>query len=168
MTLSSDIQAAAALYPDRRSAILPALRLAQERHGWLSPEALRDVADALDYTPAYCLSVASFYDMFHLEPVGAHVVEVCTNICCGLRGAQDVVESFENALGCPLRRDDGGRQRHLAGGGVPRRLRMADRRRRRRPLPPERERGGRGRDRRGGARWLRSSSSSSPAPTSTT
>ena len=109
MTLASEIQAAAALYPDRRSAILPALRLAQERHGWLSPEALRDVADALDYTPAYCLSVASFYDMFHLEPVGAHVVEVCTNICCGLRGAQDVVESFENALGvrCGETTEDG-------------------------------------------------------------
>jgi NADH-quinone oxidoreductase subunit E len=109
VTLASEIQAAAAQYPDRRSAILPALRLAQERHGWLSPEALRDVADALEYTPAYCLSVASFYDMFHLEPVGTHVVEVCTNICCGLRGAQDVLEAFESALGirCGETTEDG-------------------------------------------------------------
>ena len=99
MSLTTEIREVAAVYPDRRSAILPALRLAQERYGWLSPEALAEVADALDYTPAYCLSVASFYDMFHLEPVGEHVVEVCTNICCGLRGAQGVLEAFESELG---------------------------------------------------------------------
>jgi len=99
VSLTTEIREVAAVYPDRRSAILPALRLAQERYGWLSPEALAEVADALDYTPAYCLSVASFYDMFHLEPVGEHVVEVCTNICCGLRGAQGVLEAFESELG---------------------------------------------------------------------
>ena len=99
MTLRTEIQDVVALYPDRRSAVLPALRLAQERYGWLSPDALIEVGDALDYTPAYCVSIASFYDMFHLEPVGEHVVEVCTNICCGLRGAQGVLESFEAELG---------------------------------------------------------------------
>jgi NADH:ubiquinone oxidoreductase subunit E len=57
------------------------------------------VADALEYTPAYCLSVASFYDMFHLEPVGEHEVEVCTNLSCALVGAQDVVRAFESELG---------------------------------------------------------------------
>jgi len=87
-------------YPDPRSAVLPALRLAQVRHdGWLSPEALREVADVLDLTPAYCQAVASFYDMFHLEPVGRHMVEVCTNLSCALVGAQRVVEAFEAALG---------------------------------------------------------------------
>ena len=50
-------------------------------------------------TPAYCLSIASFYDMFHMEPVGRHVVEVCTNVSCALSGAQDVVEAFERELG---------------------------------------------------------------------
>ena len=84
---------------DRRSAILPALRLAQERYGWLSPEVLEEVADALDYTPAFCLSIASFYDMFHLQPVGRHLIEVCTNVCCGLKGAQGVLEAFERELG---------------------------------------------------------------------
>jgi NADH-quinone oxidoreductase subunit E len=84
----------AARYPDRRSAVLPALRLAQERHdGWLPPEAFVEVADALDLTPAYCQAVASFYDMFHLEPVGRHVVEVCTNVSCALVGAQGVLET---------------------------------------------------------------------------
>ena len=89
-----------AIYPDERSAILPALRLAQQRHGgWLPEQALREVADALDTTPAFCLSIASFYDMFHTEPVGRHVIEVCTNVSCALSGAQDVVEAFERSLG---------------------------------------------------------------------
>lgn len=88
-------------YPEARSAVLPALQLAQEEHGgWLPPEALREVADALDVTPAFCLSIASFYDMFHLEPVGRHLVEVCTNVSCALVGAQQVVEQFEAELGC--------------------------------------------------------------------
>jgi NADH:ubiquinone oxidoreductase subunit E len=95
-----EAQAVIALYPDKRSATLPVLRMAQEAHGgWLPPEALELAADALGYTPGYCLSVASFYDMFHLKPIGRHTVEVCTNICCGLRGAQGVLEAFESELG---------------------------------------------------------------------
>jgi NADH-quinone oxidoreductase subunit E len=88
------------LYPDRRSAVLPALRIAQEEHGgWLPPAALREVADALDVTPAYCLAIASFYDMLHLAPVGRHMVEVCTNLSCALVGAQAVVDAFASELG---------------------------------------------------------------------
>ena len=95
-----EIQELRALYPESLSAVLPALQLAQERNGgWLSEQAFRDVAEALDLTPAYCLSIASFYDMFRLEPVGEHVIEVCTNVSCGLKGAQQVVESFERELG---------------------------------------------------------------------
>jgi len=94
-----EVQEIAAQYPDSRSATLPALRLAQERHGgWLPPEAFREVGDALGLTPAYCMAVASFYDMFHLEPVGEHLVEVCTNISCALVGAQQVLEAFEREL----------------------------------------------------------------------
>ena len=81
-----------------RSATIPALRIAQEEYGWLPPEAIREVADALDLTPAYCHAVASFYDMFHLEPVGKRLVEVCTNLSCALVGAQRVVEAFESEL----------------------------------------------------------------------
>jgi NADH-quinone oxidoreductase subunit E len=99
--LASEIQKVAAKYPDSRSAILPALRMAQERHGWLPPEALAEVADALELTPAYCEAIASFYDMFHLAPVGRHVVEVCTNLSCALVGAQRVVEAFQDELGIP-------------------------------------------------------------------
>jgi NADH-quinone oxidoreductase subunit E len=86
-------------YPESKSAILPALRHAQEQYGWLSREAFEEVADALDLTPAYCMSVASFYDMFHLEPVGTHTIEVCTNVCCGLVNAQPVLSAFESELG---------------------------------------------------------------------
>lgn len=87
-------------YPRSRSAVLPALRLAQQEYGgWLPPEALRDVAEALEETPAYCQSIASFYDMFHLEPVGRHVIEVCTNLSCALVGAQAVVDAFAHELG---------------------------------------------------------------------
>ena len=80
-TLFDAIQEVRKNYPEKRSAIIPALRLAQEAHGgWLPEEAFRDVAEALDVTPAYCLSIASFYDMFHTEPVGRRVIEVCTNV----------------------------------------------------------------------------------------
>jgi NADH-quinone oxidoreductase E subunit len=99
-TLFDAIQEVRQSYPEKRSAIIPALRLAQEAHGgWLPEEAFREVAEALDVTPAYCLSIASFYDMFHTEPVGRHVVEVCTNVSCALSGAQAVVDAFERELG---------------------------------------------------------------------
>ena len=100
MSLRDDIQAAAEPYPDRRSGVMSGLRLAQREYGgWLPPEALREVADALDLTPAHVQSVASFYDMYHLAPVGEHLVEVCTNLSCALVGAQQVVEAFERELG---------------------------------------------------------------------
>jgi NADH-quinone oxidoreductase subunit E len=98
-TLYDEIQGFRARYPDSRSAVMPALRAAQERYGWLSPAALREVADTLDLSPAYCKAIASFYDMYHLAPVGTHVVEVCTNLACALVGAQAVVDAFERELG---------------------------------------------------------------------
>jgi NADH-quinone oxidoreductase E subunit len=98
-TLYDEIQELAARYPERRSAVMPALRLAQERYGWLPPDAFREVGEALDLTPAYCKAIASFYDMFHLEPVGRHMIEVCTNVSCALVGAQQVLEAFQSELG---------------------------------------------------------------------
>jgi NADH-quinone oxidoreductase E subunit len=98
--LSAEIREIAARYPDSRTAILPALRLAQEQNGgWLTTESFEQVGEALDLTPAYCQAIASFYDMFHLAPVGRHTVEVCTNLSCALVGAQQVVEAFESELG---------------------------------------------------------------------
>jgi NADH-quinone oxidoreductase subunit E len=97
-TFHEEVQQLKARYPDWRSATLPALHLAQEHHGYLSPEALRETADALGTTPAFCESVASFYDMLHLAPVGRRMVEVCTNVSCALVGAQQVLEAFEREL----------------------------------------------------------------------
>jgi NADH-quinone oxidoreductase subunit E len=100
LTLHEKIQLERERFPEgARSATIPALRLAQEEYGWLSPDAIREVADALDLTPAYCHAVASFYDMFFLEPVGEHLIEVCTNLSCALVGAQHVVDAFEKELG---------------------------------------------------------------------
>jgi NADH:ubiquinone oxidoreductase subunit E len=100
MSMATEIQQLRKRYPDPLSAVMPALQLAQrENGGWLSPDAIREVADALELTPAYCLSIASFYDQYYLEPVGRTRVEVCTNVSCGLAGAQQVVEAFERELG---------------------------------------------------------------------
>jgi NADH-quinone oxidoreductase subunit E len=99
-SLQDEIRDAAEPYPDQRSGVMNGLRLAQHAYGgWLPPEALAEVAEALDLTPAHVQSVASFYDMYHLAPVGEHLVEVCTNISCALVGAQRVVEAFEQELG---------------------------------------------------------------------
>jgi NADH-quinone oxidoreductase E subunit len=99
-TFQDEVRELRARYPEESlSAVLPALRLAQERHGWLSREAIEETADALEVTPAFCYSVATFYDMLHLEPVGRHTIDVCTNLPCALCGAQQVVEAFESELG---------------------------------------------------------------------
>ena len=99
-SLHDAVQEMRALYPDPLSAVLPALQLAQERAGgWLPEEAFREVAEALELTPAYCLSIASFYDMFRLEPVGRAQVEVCTNVSCAVNGAQAVIDAFATELG---------------------------------------------------------------------
>jgi NADH-quinone oxidoreductase E subunit len=98
--LTTQIRELGARFPDSRSATIPALRLVQEENGgWLTDESFEQVASALGLTPAYCQAVASFYDMFHLAPVGRHSVEVCTNLSCALSGAQQVVDAFESELG---------------------------------------------------------------------
>ena len=97
-----ELRALGSLYPDSRTAVLPALRLAQEQNGgWLTRESFEQVGSALGLTPAYCQAVASFYDMFHLAPVGSHSVEVCTNLSCALAGAKHVVDALEIELGIP-------------------------------------------------------------------
>jgi NADH-quinone oxidoreductase E subunit len=100
VSFETDVRALAERFPDSKTAILPALRLAQEQNGgWLDTESFERVGEALGLTPAYCQAVASFYDMFHLAPVGRHSIEVCTNLSCALSGAQQVVEAFESELG---------------------------------------------------------------------
>jgi NADH-quinone oxidoreductase subunit E len=100
--LRETIERQMAKYPDSHSAVLPALRAAQEEHGWLSAEAMRQVAAVMRVTPAYLESIASFYDMLELEPVGRHSIYVCTNISCTLRGADELLAEFSDATGSPV------------------------------------------------------------------
>jgi NADH-quinone oxidoreductase subunit E len=93
--LRQAIEAAMSKYPDRRSAVIPALHAAQEIHGWCSPEAIDQVAAVMRVTPAYLSSVATFYDMLETEPRPLHHdVYVCTNISCSLRGADELYEAM--------------------------------------------------------------------------
>jgi NADH:ubiquinone oxidoreductase subunit E len=96
-TLREEIEAYMADYPDRRSAVLPALAAAQRLHGWCSPEAIEQVACVMAVTPARLESVASFYDMLETTPVGRHSVYVCTNISCSLCGADELYEAVRDA-----------------------------------------------------------------------
>jgi NADH:ubiquinone oxidoreductase subunit E len=97
--LRDEIERLMASYPDKQSAIMPALMAAQKLHGWLSPDAVRQVAAVMRFTPARLVSVASFYDMFKLEPSGQHTIYLCTNISCMLRGADEVLAELERTLG---------------------------------------------------------------------
>src|SRR3954468_21129396 len=87
------------MYPDVRSASIPAMKIVQREHGWLSPTALEQAACVLRLTPAYLISVASFYDMFELAPKGATDVYVCTNISCSLCGADELHARMKEVLG---------------------------------------------------------------------
>jgi NADH:ubiquinone oxidoreductase subunit E len=95
--LRKQIEAAMGRYPDYHSASIPALHAAQGEHGWLSPQAIEQVAAVMGVTPAYLTSVATFYDMLVTRPKGPHDVFVCTNISCSLRGADAVYEAMNVA-----------------------------------------------------------------------
>jgi len=87
-------------YPRPKSALLPALHLAQRAHdGWLSDDVLAEVAQVMGLPPAEVRSAASFYTMFNRRPVGKHLVQVCTNLSCSLLGAEHIVEHLKRVLG---------------------------------------------------------------------
>ena len=90
-------------YPDKKSALVPALYVAQREYGgWLPREALIEVAEELDLPESHVYAVASFYSMFYLKPVGQYVVQVCTTSPCELRGAGEIVQCFKKRLGIGL------------------------------------------------------------------
>ena len=99
--LRADADAIMARYPDdrRRSAIMPLLYLAQSVDGWITRDALREIGQLLGITTAEVEAVASFYTMYRLRPTGTHVVNVCTNLACKLRGAEAVFEAAHEAAG---------------------------------------------------------------------
>ena len=82
----------------RQSALMAALRIAQDEHGWLSPELIEYVAGVIGVPAVRALEVATFYSMYDLEPVGKHKIEVCTNISCMLRGCDKIVDHLKNKL----------------------------------------------------------------------
>jgi NADH-quinone oxidoreductase E subunit len=87
-------------YPGAESAILPALQRAQRDHGgWLPAEAIDEVAEVLELSPTRVGAVASFYTMFHREPVGRHVIYICTNVSCSLLGAEHLRDYIGSKLG---------------------------------------------------------------------
>jgi NADH-quinone oxidoreductase subunit E len=90
-----------AKYPadQRRAAVMSALRIVQAEQGWLSKEAIADVANYLGIPEIAALEVATFYNMYELEPVGKYKLTVCTNISCLLRDSQQIVEHLESRLG---------------------------------------------------------------------
>ena len=92
--LRREIERAMRRYPEKRSASIPALWAVQRRYGWCSPEGIAQAAAVMGLTPGYLQSVASFYDLFHLEPRGEHQVLVCTNISCWLQGADQLLDAF--------------------------------------------------------------------------
>jgi NADH-quinone oxidoreductase E subunit len=88
-----------ALYPVPRSALIPLLHIAQEQDGWLTEDAMEHVAELVGLTPAEVYGTASFYDMLFTEPVGRHLVSICTNIACLLNGGYELLEHAEKSLG---------------------------------------------------------------------
>jgi NADH-quinone oxidoreductase subunit E len=91
----------AAKYPadQKQSAVMAALAIAQDEHGWLPPEAMEAVAKALGMAPVAVFEVASFYNMYDLKPVGRHKVTVCTNLPCALSGGVEAAEHLKRRLG---------------------------------------------------------------------
>ena len=87
-------------YPNAQAACLPVLHLAQDEFGWISDDAVNAVADALGLPAAHVWGVVTFYTMYHRHPVGKHVLMVCTNVSCMLRGGYQVLETLEKTLGC--------------------------------------------------------------------
>lgn len=90
--LRAELEELAKKYPERRAALIPALHRCQEElGGWISPETMEDCADFFGIEPVEVYGVVSFYPMFRLSPPGEHVVGICRNISCDLRGAQEVI-----------------------------------------------------------------------------
>lgn len=89
-------------FPQRQSALLDALFVAQEEAGYLRPDVVAEVAGALDLAPSEVASVASFYHLFHFEPVGREVIQVCTNISCMLNGCHRVLRRLREHLGIEI------------------------------------------------------------------
>lgn len=98
---SAEIDQILARYPvgKHKSAVLPLMHLAQQVYGYMSEDAKKDVAAILGLDPTHVLSIAGFYTLFHEEPTGKYVLEICNDLACALRGGDDFLEMACNKLG---------------------------------------------------------------------
>lgn len=98
-TVLKEIEDIKAKYPDRRSALLPSLYIAQREFGWLSHEAMRCVAGALSLPEADVRGTASFYAMFRHQPVGRNLIQLCTNVSCMILGSGRLLDLLKSKYG---------------------------------------------------------------------
>jgi NADH-quinone oxidoreductase subunit E len=99
---AQEIEAILARFPQKKSAVLHLMHLAQHEYGYTSPEAMREVAQILDLDPTHVLSLAGFYTLFHEEPTGRYVLEICHDLACALRGADAFVDKVCQKLDTPV------------------------------------------------------------------
>jgi NADH-quinone oxidoreductase subunit E len=96
LTLAAEI---ISRYPRPKSALIPLLHLAQEQEGWVTDDAMRNIAELTGTTPAEVKGTGSFYEMFKFHPVGKYMVNVCTNIACQILGGEELLQHAESTLG---------------------------------------------------------------------
>lgn len=99
---AEEIEGILARFPDKKSAVLPLMHLAQETYGYMSKEAMQEVAGILDLDPTHVLSLAGFYSLYYEEAVGKYVLEICNDLACALRGADEFVEMACEKLDIPV------------------------------------------------------------------
>ncbi|MBV6511873.1 MAG: NADH-quinone oxidoreductase subunit NuoE [Ignavibacteriales bacterium] len=92
------VEAAIAKYPQKKAAVMPVLYIVQEQHGWISGEAMTEVARILEMTQEEVLGVVTFYTMYHKKPAGKYHIQVCTNVSCMLRGGYDIYNAVRDKL----------------------------------------------------------------------
>lgn len=86
-------------YPDKMAALLPVLTAVQREKNWLSLATMDRIAECLELSPRHVYGVATFYTMYNKRPVGRFLIQVCTNISCGICGGDDVMQAFLNNTG---------------------------------------------------------------------
>lgn len=101
-TTRESIERLVGLYPERRTALLPALKLAQADAGWLPPETIAETADLVGVPHSAALELADFYTMLHTEPGPATRVVVCAQLPCALRGAEGLIRDLRSGLATPI------------------------------------------------------------------
>ena len=98
MSMREKIEAAAARYPNQRSAIMPALLIAQKEHGYLPGPVLEEVADILGVERIWVYELATFYTLFHTVPIGLFHLQLCDNVSCMLCGSENLLKHLETVL----------------------------------------------------------------------